>query len=174
MKYPRRAVTKVNKLQEWGFSKDWWRNQRGEFWVLGQTVLSIGFILLPVVQMARPPFAVRLGLTLGLGLIGLGLGIAGVFHLGNSLTPLPHPKEESQLVTTGVYAWVRHPIYSSVIFLALAYGVWQMSLSHGLGAIALFIFFDRKAAQEEQWLSTKFKDYSTYRQSVKKLIPFLY
>lgn len=164
----------MNKLQEWGFSKDWWRNQRGEFWVIGQTVLSIGFILLPVVRAATLPFAVRLGLTLGLGLIGLSLGIGGLLNLGNNLTPLPHPKEDSQLVTTGVYGWVRHPIYSSVIFLALAYAAWQMSLSHGLGAIALFIFFDRKAAQEEQWLSEKFKDYPTYRQAVKKLIPLLY
>ncbi|WP_298612289.1 isoprenylcysteine carboxylmethyltransferase family protein [uncultured Thermosynechococcus sp.] len=164
----------MSKLQEWGFSKDWWRNQRGEFWVIGQAVLSIGFILLPVVRVVSLPLSVRLGLTLGLGLIGLGLGIAGLFHLGNNLTPLPHPKEDSQLVTTGVYGWVRHPIYSSVIFLALAYTAWQMSLSHGLGAIALFIFFDRKAAQEEQWLAAKFEDYASYRQAVKKLIPFLY
>ncbi|MFN4278842.1 methyltransferase family protein [Thermosynechococcus sp.] len=164
----------MSKLQEWGFSKDWWRNQRGEFWVIGQTVLSIGFILLPVIRVVILPFAVRLGLTLGLGLIGLSLGIRGLLNLGNNLTPLPHPKEDSQLVTTGVYGWVRHPIYSSVIFLALAYSVWQMSLSHGLGAIALLIFFDRKAAQEEQWLSEKFKDYADYRQAVKKLIPLLY
>ncbi|BCX12790.1 MAG: hypothetical protein KatS3mg067_1728 [Thermosynechococcus sp.] len=161
-------------MQEWGFSKDWWRNQRGEFWVIGQTVLGIGFILLPVVRVITLPFAVRLGLTLSLGLIGLSLAIAGLLNLGANLTPLPHPKENAHLVTTGAYRWVRHPIYSSVIFLALAYGVWQISLSHGLGAIALFIFFDRKATREEQWLSAKFKDYSTYRQSVKKLIPFLY
>lgn len=164
----------MNQLQEWGFSKDWWRNQRGEFWVIGQTVLGIGFVLLPVVRVMTLPLAMRVGLTLGLGFMGLSFGIAGLLNLGKNLTPLPYPKEDSYLVTTGVYGWVRHPIYSSVILLALAYGVWQMSLSHGLAAIALFIFFDRKAAREEQWLSAKFKDYATYRQTVKKLIPFLY
>jgi hypothetical protein len=38
----------MNQLKEWGFSANWWRGERGEYWVLGQTLLSIGFILLPV------------------------------------------------------------------------------------------------------------------------------
>lgn len=34
------------------------------------------------------------------------------------------------------------------------------------GAIALFIFFDAKARQEESWLTEKFPDYANYRHSI--------
>jgi rhodanese-related sulfurtransferase len=37
----------MNQLKQWGFSDEWWRGQKGEYWVLVQTVLSLGFILLP-------------------------------------------------------------------------------------------------------------------------------
>ncbi|MEN9206884.1 MAG: isoprenylcysteine carboxylmethyltransferase family protein, partial [Gloeomargarita sp. GMQP_bins_14] len=103
-----------------------------------------------------------------------GRGGAGLLHLGENLTPLPHPKDTGQLVTTGVYGWVRHPIYSSVIFLALAYACWRGSWTHFLGTAGLLLFFDRKAAQEERWLQEKFPTYQTYRQRVKKLIPGVY
>ena len=38
----------MNQLKEWGFSTQWWRGEKGEYWVLGQTILSVGFVLLPV------------------------------------------------------------------------------------------------------------------------------
>jgi len=38
----------MNQFKEWGFSTQWWRGEKGEYWVLGQTVLSVGFVLLPV------------------------------------------------------------------------------------------------------------------------------
>jgi len=164
----------MNKLQEWGFNKDWWRNQRGEFWVIGQTILSIGFVLLPIVQLTIIPLTVRLTATIGLGLIASLLAVGGLLHLGDNLTPLPHPKDESGLVTSGIYRFVRHPIYSSVIFLSLAYAVWNMSITHTIGALVFLFFFDRKAVKEEQWLTEKFTEYETYKRSVKKIIPLIY
>ena len=61
-----------------------------------------------------------------------------------------------------------------MIFLALAYASWQVSLVHLFGAIALFVFFDVKARKEEVWLTERFSDYANYRISVKKLIPWIY
>ncbi len=164
----------MHKLQEWGFSADWWRNQRGEYWVIGQTILSIAFVLLPVWQIGRIPSILRIIGTIGFGSIGLWLLVDGLFHLKDNLTPLPHPKDESSLVTSGAYRFVRHPIYSSVIFLVFAFAVWQMSISHTIGALVFLLFFDRKAAQEELWLEAKFPEYGEYKRSVKKLIPGIY
>lgn len=161
-------------LEKWGFRPDWWRNQRGEYWVLGQAVLGVVFILLPVVPVGTLPLSIKLPVVILLGAVGLFLGMGGVWHLGNNLTPLPHPTDDSRLVTTGVYRWVRHPIYASVIFLALAYALWRMSLWHGICALAFGLFFDRKAAQEEAWLTAKFPEYQTYQQTVKKLFPGIY
>jgi protein-S-isoprenylcysteine O-methyltransferase Ste14 len=78
------------------------------------------------------------------------------------------------LVTTGIYRIVRHPLYSGVVFIAIAYSGWQWSLIHGIGAMVFLIFFDLKARKEEIWLKHKFPDYENYQSQVKKLIPWIY
>jgi protein-S-isoprenylcysteine O-methyltransferase Ste14 len=167
----------MDQFKRWGFSAESWRGGRGEYWVMGQAVLLIAFALLP----SYPIAALNDGWTIacqgcaaGLAIGAVGLLITGVMSLGANLTPLPHPRDESSLVTTGVYRLVRHPIYSGVILGAIAYGLWQWSLSHLLGAVVLLLFFDQKARREEGWLADKFADYATYQLQVKKLIPWIY
>ncbi len=170
----------MNQLKAWGFSAQWWRGERGEYWALGQGLLSLGFILLPVYPGATLGSGSPIGQLVGWGAAGLfsliaaGLLLWGVMALGENLTPLPHPKDEGELVTGGVYGIVRHPIYSGVIFLAIAYSCWQWSLIHGMGALGLLLFFDIKARKEEAWLKDKFSDYDRYQSQVKKLIPWIY
>jgi protein-S-isoprenylcysteine O-methyltransferase Ste14 len=167
-------------LSDWGITSDWWRGLRGEYWVIAQGVLLFCFAILPN---AQPSFinvdssVVRyasLGLTAGFGFGAMILLGRSFFDLGQNLTPLPHPRDDGQLVQTGIYSLVRHPLYSGVIFLAFTYASWQISWMHFLGAIALFIFFDAKATKEEVWLTEKFPPYANYRTSVKKLIPWIY
>jgi protein-S-isoprenylcysteine O-methyltransferase Ste14 len=114
------------------------------------------------------------GLAAILGLSGLILFTKGLTDLGQSLTPLPYPRNDGQLVESGVYGLVRHPVYSGVIFVAIAWALYQQSLSHSLGALALFIFFAAKAKREELWLTEKYPNYAGYQQRVRKLIPWLY
>lgn len=170
----------MNQLKEWGFSANWWRGERGEYWVLGQILLFIGFILLPVYPVVSLDQFSPLGKYTSWGLTGLFSLIAallliwGGIKLGANLTPLPHPKDDGKLVTTGVYGVVRHPIYSGVIFLAIAHSCWRWSLTHAIGTVILLLFFDIKARKEESWLKNKFPDYNSYQSKVKKLIPWLY
>jgi protein-S-isoprenylcysteine O-methyltransferase Ste14 len=78
------------------------------------------------------------------------------------------------LIKSGVYSFVRHPLYSGVISTALSWAVFKCSLSH-LIAVAIFLaFFNAKADREEVWLTQKYPDYPDYPKSVKKLIPWLY
>ena len=81
--------------------------KRGEVFVLGQFAL----ILLVVF----PPLDLHLPLQL-LGFLGMGLGgsiiIAGSNSLGKSLTPLPAPRRDAVLVTDGMFAYIRHPLYA--------------------------------------------------------------
>ena len=88
----------MNQFKEWGISANWWRGEKGEYWVVGQTVLSVAFVLLPV----YPAIALDnlspiwkyadWGLTGIFGLIALLLLLSGSIKLGTNLTPLPHPK----------------------------------------------------------------------------------
>jgi protein-S-isoprenylcysteine O-methyltransferase Ste14 len=167
-------------LSDWGITNGWWRGLRGEYWVIAQGVLLFCFAILPNEQ---PSFInidlpvwnyVSLGLTVVFGVGAMILLGRSLFDLGQNLTPLPHPRDDGQLVQTGSYSLMRHPLYSGVILLAFTYASWQMSWVHFLGSIALLIFFDAKARKEEVWLTEKFPAYSTYRTSVKKLIPWIY
>jgi protein-S-isoprenylcysteine O-methyltransferase Ste14 len=168
-------------LTNWGITKQWWRGLRGEYWVIAQGFLLLTFALLPIT--ARPSFIslneaiwqyLRWTWTV---IFGVGAGVLlgrSLLDLGRNLTPLPHPRNDGQLVQTGIYSIVRHPLYSGLISLALAYAGWQMSWLHLLGSIGLFLFFDAKARKEEAWLMTKFPEYTNYCLTVKKLIPKIY
>jgi protein-S-isoprenylcysteine O-methyltransferase Ste14 len=170
----------MNQLKEWGFSTHWWRGERGEYWVLAQIILFVGFILLPVYPaIALDRFSplwkyADWGLAGLLSIMAALLLLLGVAELGRNLTPLPHPKDDGELVTSGIYGIVRHPIYSGVVFLAIAYSCWRWSLIHAIASVLLLLFFDLKSRKEEAWLKNKFPAYHSYQLQVKKLIPWLY
>jgi len=170
--------SKMKFLTDWGLNRESWRGGRGEYWVLLQGLLMVGFVLLPVY---RPWDLGSAGLRwtswgvaamLGMGAIVL-IG-KGLLDLGKSLTPLPYPREDGVLVQTGVYGIVRHCLYGGLILGALAGSIALWSLSHMMGVAVLFVFFDTKASKEEVWLQEKYPEYTEYRQRVKKLIPWVY
>lgn len=165
---------------KWGFSRDAWRGKRGEYWVLAQVLLLLGFVLLPVwqptsliIDKSTILWYLSRGLAAALGLVATIFLVKGLLDLGISLTPLPYPREDGQLIKSGVYNLVRHPIYSGVILAALSLAMFKLSLSHLIAAAVFLAFFDAKASREEAWLSQKYPDYPDYRALVKKLIPWL-
>jgi protein-S-isoprenylcysteine O-methyltransferase Ste14 len=167
-------------LSDWGITTNWWRGDRGEYWVIAQGVLLLIFALLP----PNRPSSIELDssvwqytswiLTAIFSVLAIVFLGRSLLDLGQNLTPLPHPRDDGQLVKTGIYGLVRHPMYSGVIYLALAYASWQMSWVHLVGSIVLFVFFDAKSRKEEVWVTEKFSDYADYSTSVKKFIPFVY
>jgi protein-S-isoprenylcysteine O-methyltransferase Ste14 len=156
----------------------WWRGARGEWYVAAQVALFALVAFGPRTAAGLPAWpapVARLSLVAGVALMiaAAGLLVAAVFRLGANLTPLPYPRENATLVTTGVYALVRHPIYASGI--ALGYG-WALAV-HGwltlVYATALLAFFEVKSAREERWLVERFTGYRDYQRRVRKLIPFV-
>ena len=83
-------------------------------------------------------------------------------------------KEGHELITSGPYALVRHPIYTglllAIVGCALARGEWR-----GLLAIALvFVVLWRKLKLEEKWMRVQFgESYETYSRKVPALVPFI-
>ena len=77
---------------------------------------------------------------------GISLGLLSGRRLGRNLTPLPAPIEGGTLVTSGAYAYVRHPIYSALLLLCTGFGIWRGS-GPALGYTAILaLLFDRKTA----------------------------
>lgn len=152
---------------------------KGTAWVIGQIVLLAGVVLVPP-QIGNLPtlsgalYVVSLIAGLLIGAAGLGIvGLSALF-LGTNLSIFPKPKDDGTLTQTGLYALVRHPMYSGVLLCALGWSLFRASLPSLLLTIVVAVFFDRKARREEMWLMQKYPDYGEYRRHVRKLIPWIY
>jgi protein-S-isoprenylcysteine O-methyltransferase Ste14 len=157
----------------------WWAGKKGELLVVLQFLLLVVFITVPAwnPMITGQDEAVTIaGFFLAAIFWGIALilGAGGSFHLRKYVTPLPYPVDHSRLVRHGVYALVRHPLYSSQLFAALGWCIHTLSLSHMAILIAAFFFFDYKASKEEQWLTQRHPDYAEYAARVKKLVPWVY
>lgn len=111
---------------------------------------------------------------IGLAVLLLGLGFAcwARVALGRNWSATVQLKQGHELVTTGPYRWVRHPIYTGmltgVLGSALALGEWR-----GLVALALVLAsFSYKLRHEESWMREQFgAAYVDYMRRTKALIP---
>jgi protein-S-isoprenylcysteine O-methyltransferase Ste14 len=104
------------------------------------------------------------------------LGVLGVLicaaSLRGSLTVVPLPKEEGKLSTTGLYRYVRHPMYTSVLLLALGIASHAGSAIKYLLVILLFVLFYVKSVFEEKYLRLKYSQYASYSARIPRFIPF--
>jgi len=141
--------------------------------VAGQGVLLTAVALLAVgFRGGGFPIVVMTGIALML--VGASVALAGAMALGRNLTPFPKPADSAQLVRHGIYAVIRHPLYTSVIAVAIGWAlVWQ-SWPALLVAAMLIPFFHAKAHHEERWLREKFPEYAEYEKRVRRFIPWIY
>ena len=157
----------------------WWRGQRGEWYVIAQFALFLLIVLGPRTVAGLPPWPaglISISMIVGMVLLALGglVSLLAALHLGSNLTPLPHPKEGATLVETGMYRFVRHPIYFGVILMTIGFALSVHGWLTLFEAAALVMFFDIKSRREEVWLGEHFPNYEDYRRRVRKLIPFIY
>ena len=148
--------------------------ERGGHWVVAQNVLTLAVLVLGAVF--RRQSASGVGVWVGLVLFGIGawLGIAGVLALGRNRTPYPRPVADARFVQHGVYRWVRHPLYASLMFCGLGWSLGWRSWP-ALGAtLALAVLLDRKARMEERWLFARFPEYAPYARTVRRFVPGLF
>jgi protein-S-isoprenylcysteine O-methyltransferase Ste14 len=112
----------------------------------------------------------------GLLLCGLGLAVAvwARANLGRNWGPAMAVKEGAELVATGPYRYIRHPIYSGILL-----GIFGSTLVGGFVWLLVFVgsavYFVFAARQEEQHLIQEFPhEYPEYRKRTKAFLPFVY
>ena len=93
--------------------------------------------------------------------------LVSIKDLGRNLSPFPRPKNNSNLVTKGIYRFIRHPMYYSVIFISFGVFLIKLSIYHLFLSISLILVIKFKIALEEQYLKNKFKNYFLYKNEVK-------
>jgi protein-S-isoprenylcysteine O-methyltransferase Ste14 len=148
--------------------------EKGGVWVVAQFVVMAGWLALTPVGHTRTHSIAMQILAGALLLAGAYAGVAGALTLGKSRTPFPRPPEDTQLIRHGIYAIVRHPLYTSLIALSLAWACYWQSPVGGALAILQALLLDAKARREERWLREKFPEYPDYAAGVKRLFPFIY
>ena len=115
------------------------------------------------------------GEALGAVLICCGgvLSLRGVLDLRENLTVFPKPLPGAQLVESGAYGLVRHPIYGGLILGAVGWGLFRAAPLALLLAFGLAVFFNLKSRREEIWLAEQFDGYDAYRARTKRLLPWI-
>ena len=93
--------------------------------------------------------------------------LVAIKDLGRNLSPFPRPIKNSNLVTTGIYRFTRHPMYYSLIFISTGVFIIKLSTYYLFLTISLALIIKFKIALEEKYLMNKFKNYLLYKNEVK-------
>jgi len=94
---------------------------------------------------------------------GAGLGLAATYSLGRSFKVTPTPREGARLVQSGVYRWLRHPMYVAVLLILLAAALSRPSITVLVISALNFTLYLVKARYEEAVLLEHYDEYHGYR-----------
>lgn len=103
--------------------------------------------------------------------VGVLVIVISMLQLNKNLSPFPTPKTDGELITTGLFSLIRHPIYTGIITMCLGYGIFQANSWKLLITLILYIFFYIKSTYEESMLITRFKDYNNYKLTTGRFLP---
>jgi protein-S-isoprenylcysteine O-methyltransferase Ste14 len=149
--------------------------RRGQGWVFLQLILTAAIALAGVPPSGVTGLPATVLVVIGGALIVAGgvMAFLGVQTLGRSFTPNPRPLEASELVETGIYRSVRHPIYGGLVLGALGWGVLNASIASVVLSGLLLCVLYLKSIREEAWLTDRYPAYPAYRDRTRRFFPGL-
>tara|TARA_B100000424_G_C22788742_1_gene423671 strand:- start:189 stop:662 length:474 start_codon:yes stop_codon:yes gene_type:complete len=93
--------------------------------------------------------------------------LVAIKDLGRNISPFPRPKNNSKLITKGIYRFTRHPMYYSLIIISFGVFLTKLSIYYLCLTISLSLLIKYKILLEEKYLKNKFKKYFLYKSIVK-------
>ena len=159
------------------------RNADGNLMMTVIRLVGLVLWLSPLVYLAHPAWMgwSKIGLPDWVRWLGVGIGILcvlGIYWLfisiGSGITPTSATRKEHELVTSGIYRWVRHPLYTVGSSFIGAFGLmadnWFIIIMAALAFIAMAI----RTPKEEANLIAKFGDeYRNYMKTTGAFLPKL-
>ena len=114
--------------------------------------------------------------------LGAAVMIAGLLfavwargHLGRNWSQAVTIKQGHELITTGPYAVVRHPIYTGMLAGLLGTAIALSQVRGFMAFVIFFVMFWLKLRKEEQWMRSQFGEtYATYAHQTAALVPYVF
>lgn len=100
--------------------------------------------------------------------------ILSMKYHGFRINVFPDPGKNQVLITSGPYRYVRHPMYTSVIFITLIWILNEFSVIRLIVWIILVAVLHFKSEYEEKLLCEHFDEYRNYKLQTYKLIPYVF
>ena len=118
------------------------------------------------------PWRAVLGLVLFAG--GLGFAVWARVHIGRNWGTPMSQRDNPELVSSGPYRLVRHPIYTGLLVAGVGTAI-ALSWAGMIAVVLAGVYFVYSASVEEGNLTEQFPDaYPAYRRSTKMLVPFIF
>lgn len=129
---------------------------------------ELGFLILPVTALSYAGLAFFAA--------GITLRYWGIIELGKQFTRDVQVRQDDQIVSSGPFRILRHPLYTGLFFIVLGFSFYLQSLLGLLLVFLLFLpFLLRRIRLEEEMLKQGFgSKYESWLKSRYRLLPFIY
>jgi protein-S-isoprenylcysteine O-methyltransferase Ste14 len=138
--------------------------------VSGQLGIFIAYILAPAFKTFPQSPVVR---TIGFIILAVGLLVLllSIYQLRKHISPFPSPLKHGSLITTGIYSYVRHPIYSGILITLTGHVLTSPQLGRIIITSLLTVFFYFKSRYEEKLLLNTYPGYHDYKKRTCRFFP---
>lgn len=143
---------------------------KGNLLVAIQFILIAAILLMASDEVNEPWIYIGGVLFIAPGLVILVISFK---NLGRSLTANPVPLENAKLIETGIYKYVRHPIYTGLLLAMLGSVVQSMAIVKLFVWLVLLAVLTYKAKFEETLLAKKYPGYVDYMKRTGRFVPRL-
>ncbi len=103
---------------------------------------------------------------------GLALLLAALVQIGRALQIAPQPRADATLVTSGVYAWFRHPMYTAILSAIAGLFLREPTVAVGIAGAVAIAFLAIKTRYEERLLLARYPEYVRYKSRTWGIVPW--
>jgi protein-S-isoprenylcysteine O-methyltransferase Ste14 len=146
------GMKRAKRLEGWGARAQHEFLVLAGFWMLFRNSSNWGWLNYRLVPDLPQVWATGVAMTA----VGVSIAIWARFSLGSNWSGMVTLKKDHELVSSGLYRWIRHPIYSGILLAMFGTAMIAGHLRGWLGLTLAFGAFYFKARREERFLREEF------------------
>ena len=149
--------------------------QVSQRYAFAQTILLCAFAVVAVFLPGPLLFFFGIAISVGnfLCFIGILVIVLAFISLRGTIQIAPEPRAGKQLVQKGIYRYLRHPIYTGIIFCAVGLWLKKPGAWMAVAGVIVIVFLVMKVRVEEELLRAVYPDYPQYKARTSGLFPGL-